>query len=179
MAKRQEDWGITKLQRRIEGMFGRLFHLTDVVHAQSIRQHGLLSAREADARGVYPALPGGNGLTRALDVERGLDDYVFLSFSRYVLMPKNEEVDHLRRPLMLHIHPTIIHERGVMVSLGRKTRSERFHAARAFYEMDWDVLDYPELRTQLGRWNRFLDYEILVPKCVPFEFVFKWDTCDE
>lgn len=165
-------------------MSGRLFHLTDVVHAPSIRQHGLLSRREADARGVHPALPGGNGLTRALDVKRGLEDYVFLSFSRYVLMPKNKEVDHLRRPLMLHIHPAIIHEPGVMVSLGGKTSSERFHAARAFYEMDWDILDYRELRTQIelhgpGRWNKFLNYEVLVPKCVPFEFIVEWDTCDE
>jgi hypothetical protein len=180
MAKPREEWGDYKLYRAInEVMNGKLFHLTDWAHVASIQEHGLLSKCEADVRGVYPAHPGGNDLTRALDVQRGLLDYVFLGFDRSGVMPTNQKTDRQRRPLMLHVDPNIVFEAGVRVSLGRSTRSQNVSTMRAFYEMDWDIILLPELRTGVGgpaRWNSFLDYEILFPNCVPPHFIIGYDT---
>jgi hypothetical protein len=107
----------------------------------------ILSRYEAAGRGVEPVRPGGSALTRALDVQRGLEDYVFLSFHGNGLMPKNEELDRRRTPLMLFIDSEIVLPHGVNVSLGRSTRSPVLKASHAFYEMDWDILECPELRT--------------------------------
>jgi hypothetical protein len=57
----------------------------------SPKKHGLLSRSEADARGVNPARPGGDALTRALEAHRRLQDYVFLGFHENGLMPKDGE----------------------------------------------------------------------------------------
>lgn len=180
MAKPREEWGDHKLYRAIcEVMNGKLFHLTDWAHVASIQELGLLSKCEANVRGVYPAYPGGNNLTRALDDQRGLRDYVFLAFDRSGVMPKDREQERQRRPLILHIDPNIVFEPGVRVSVGRSTRSLNFSTMRAFYEMDWQIMLFPELRTGVGgpaRWKSFLDYEILVPKCVPPHFIIGYDT---
>ena len=65
----------------LEHMNGVLFHLTDPAHADSINEHELLSKREASARGISPARPGVDALTRALATYRDVDDDAFLSVS--------------------------------------------------------------------------------------------------
>jgi hypothetical protein len=173
--KPREQWGDYKLYEAInEILGGRLYHLTDWAHATSIDEHGLLSKCEAYARGIYPAIPGGSDLTRYLDDRRGVLDDVFLGFTPSGLMPKDPEIDRQRRPLMLHIDPKIVIERDFRVSLGRSTRSRIVSGMCAVYEMDWEILLKPELRTEvvgLGRWNSFLNYELLFPKCVPRHYI--------
>lgn len=79
---------------------------------------------------------------------------------------------------MLYIDPEIVVQPGVMVSLGRSTRSDIFTAKQAFYKMDWEILENPAIRSDLSpgvygpaRWKTFLDYEVLVPNCVPPDFI--------
>ncbi|WP_433704429.1 hypothetical protein [Paraburkholderia sacchari] len=179
MAKPREEWGDYKLFEAIKcDMGGALYHLTDRAHVDSIKKHGLLSRCEADERGVYPLRPGGNALTRALDAQRGLQDYVFLGFHENGLMPKDGELDRFREPLMVYVDPQIVCWEGVKVSLGRSTRSNVFDATRAYWNMDWEIFERPELRFDSSpqirgpaRWKAFFDYEVLVPKCVPPEFI--------
>ena len=169
MAKRREEWGDYKLYEAIKNdMGGALYHLTDWAHVDSIKKHGLLSRSEADARGVRPARPGGNNLTRPLDAQRGLQDYVFLAFHGNVLMPKDDEIDRLREPLMVYVDAQIVLWDGVMVSLGRSTRSDIFNVRRAYWEMDWEIFQKSELRPDFSpgingpaRWNSFFNYEVL------------------
>lgn len=175
--KPRNQWGDALLHSKIlQHMHGVLFHLTDCAHADSINEHGLLSKREASARGICPTKPGGNVLTRALDSDRGVDDDVFLSFHRGVVMPNDD--DRERQPLVLHIDPSIVFEPGVRVSLGRSTGSEVYKVTRAFHEMDWDIFHSPEIINDFpgkGRWIAFLNYEVLVPKCVPRQFIIGCD----
>ncbi|WP_082117778.1 DarT ssDNA thymidine ADP-ribosyltransferase family protein [Pandoraea apista] len=178
-AKRREEWGDRRLLKVIEDHMDKaLYHMSDYAHADSIRQHGLLSRCEMESRGIAPARPGGNALTRALDEQRGLQDYVFLGFHKRGLMPKDERLDRWRKPLTVYVDPQVVCWHGVLVSLGRSTRSDIFNARRAFWEMDWDIFTQPDLRVDSSpgihgpaRWRKFLDYEVLVPKCIPPEFI--------
>lgn len=176
MAKSRDEWGDAQLVRAVHHhLGGALFHIADKANEASIDEHGLLSTSEAAARGISPNVSGGNGLTQYLDRRDGLDDRVFLSFFKSVLMPKDDGIDRFRRPMVLAIKPEIILSSGVEVRLGRGSTARRFKAVRAFYEMDWDILFRPELREDMSggkaRWTNFLDYEILVPKCVPRECI--------
>ena len=171
MAKPRSEWGDARLVQAVhDHLGGYLFHLADMANLPSIDEHGLLSAQEATLKGITPLLPGGSQLTQALDRQNGLADYVFLSFSKAFLMPKDDAVDRHRRPILIQVEPEILFEPGVKVGLGRGGRASRFNAMRAFYEMDWEIGLNEQARTGTGwkaRWNTFLDYEILVPKCVP------------
>jgi hypothetical protein len=179
MAKKREEWGDYKLFEAIHrDMNGMLYHLTDRANLHSIKTHGLLSREEAKARGVCSVRPGGNGLTIALDNQRGLQDYVFLSFHENVTMPKDDRIDHLRQPIFVYVDPAVVLWEGAMVSLGRSTRSDIFNTKRAYWEMDWEIFENPELRSNLSRgvngparWNSFFSYEVLLPKSVPPEFI--------
>jgi hypothetical protein len=53
-------------------------------------------------------------------------------------------------------------------------RTSVYRAARAFYEMDWDIFFNPGDRDDPRRKPRviqFYNYEILVPHCVPVEYI--------
>lgn len=176
MAKPRNEWGDARLVRAVSECFdGILYHLADERNADSIDTHGLLSKAEISARGISQNMTGGNGLTRYLDERDGLNDHVFLAFFRSVLMPKDEGIDWARRPMMLAIAPQILFRDGVEIRLGRNANAGRFKAMRAIYEMDWEIWEKPDLRSDLrggkARWNTFLNYEILVPKCVPREYI--------
>lgn len=141
MGKARTEWGDYKLYEIVKSIFGgRLYHWTDHAHEKSIFEHGLLSKCEADARGICPALPGGNALTRYLDCRRGVLDDVFVGFTSANLMPKNPEIDRLRQPLLLYIDPKVIIERNFRVSLGRKIASPIVRDIAAVYQMDWEIL---------------------------------------
>lgn len=176
MAKPRNQWGDARLVRAINENFGgALYHLTDEANAASIGQHGLLSKSEAEARGIHPSMSGGTAMTRYFDERDGLSDHVFLSFFQSVLMPKDDTRDRHRRRIVLAIDPKIILQRGVQVRLGRGAHAPSYSAMRAIYEMDWEILSRPDLqRNPVGgkaRWVAFLNYEVLIPKCVPREFI--------
>lgn len=178
MAKPRHEWGDALLVQAIhERLGGVLYHLADEANATSIDRHGLLSKAEAGARGICPKMTGGNGLTRYLDARDGLSDYVFVALFKAVLMPKDDAIDRFRRPMLLEIAPEILFLRDVEVRLGRGAYADRFKAMRAIYKMDWEIWERPELREDpfggKARWNTFLNYEILIPKCVPREYILR------
>lgn len=154
---------------------GHLYHMTDEAHLASIEEHGLLSAQGARDLGIVPVFPGGSGLTRQLDADRGLDDMVFLSFFNLGVMPKHDDAWR-SRPVLLKIDARVLFLRGVQVALGRANRRSTriYSAARAYYEMDWNVIFGKVDETDIHeRWRFFevCDYEALVPNRVPLEYI--------
>jgi hypothetical protein len=157
-----------------------LFHVTDRLNLPSIEERGLLSNQEAQAKGIVPAYPGGSALTRTLDDDHGLSDYVFLGFNAAGVMPGHKDERHLRRPRTLHVDPQILYRRGVKIALGRTNRrTETFSVWRAAQEMDHEVFiemvtgrcDWGDIAT--WRIKKVFDYEVLVPKRVPQEYIIK------
>ena len=156
---------------------GHLYHLTDETHLASIDEHGLLSGRARQELGIAPAFPGGNGLSQALDADRGLDDMVFLSFFNMGVMPKHDDARR-RRPVLLKVDAHALFLQGVKVALGRANRRDTkiYSAAAAFYKMDWEVISGEVNDTNVPiheRWRIFkvCDYEVLVLNRVPNEYI--------
>lgn len=159
-----------------------LFHITDERHLRSIAEHGLLSECERAVRNVVPACPGGNPQTRAFDADYGLSNYVFLGFSRAGLMPAPKAE---WRPHLLHVDPRILLLRDVKLALGRDStaRWKIYGVNRALESMEemtvsifrqllegnanWDDVDV-EHRWRIGH---VMDFEVLIPKCVPPDFI--------
>lgn len=160
-----------------------LFHATDQSHLPSIAQHGLLSEVERQARGIVPQFPGGNALSRALDSQYGLLNYVFLGFFRSGVMPAHKHERYRRRPRILHIHPQVLHFPGARIAVGRANhaRTRSYSVARATQEMDGEVFE--KLIMGISDWgdtpkwkiNKVLDYEILIPAQVPPEYIVAID----
>ena len=149
--------------------------MTDEAHLASIDANGLLSAREAALRGIKPMFPGGNALSRSLDVSYDLDDMVFLSFFNMGLMPKHQDARR-RRPVLLKIAASVLYRSGVQVALGRANRSRTkiYKPGGALFKMDWELIsgqvDVTNIHNR-ARYASVCDYEILVPKQVPRELI--------
>lgn len=169
-------WAEEKLVEVVRGyMAGHLYHMTDEANLGSIDKHGLLSKDEAAARSVVPAFPGGSDLTRFLDDKHGLNDVVFLGFTRQGLMPAHKD-ERGRRPRLLQVNPEVLLMPGVRVALGAANHrnTDVYRVARAYYEMDWEVYFGEPDKADVGtpaRIRSVLNYEVLIPKCVPPEFI--------
>jgi hypothetical protein len=159
-----------------EEMCGCLFHITDEANLASIAEHGIISKAKANDLGIIPIQPGGNELTRSLDADYGLYDMVFLGFHEQVLMPKTPKYTRRKQPRVLQIDPNVLFIQGVKVALGRANHrgTEVVTAWQAPYKMDWEAdrakpnkNDY----NMKNRKRRILDYEVLVPDCVPVNYI--------
>jgi len=88
-----------------------LYHFTDRSNLESINKHkGLYSWYTAAKAGIQIARPGGNNLSRDLDVHKGLEDYVRLSFSpnqpmKFKAIYEGRIID----PIELLIDPQVIY----------------------------------------------------------------------
>lgn len=81
-----------------------------------------------------------------------------------------------RRPVLLKIDARILYGSGVKVALGRANRSgtKIYRPGGAFYKMDWEIITGQVDRTNIEypwRYAAVCDYEILVPKQVPRDFI--------
>lgn len=154
---------------------GALFHVTDERNIPLIAKYGLLSKEQAEIRGVVPVYPGGDGLTRALDHDYGLWNYVFLAFHKSMIMPKQPD-ERWRRPRVLCVDPQVLHLPGVKIALGRANHrgTKTYYASRAVELMDREAfvgkLDRNDV-VMRGRMLRALDYEVLVPTVVPPKYI--------
>lgn len=159
---------------------GALYHVTDEQNLESISEHGLLSKKEAAHLGVAPAFPGGSELTRILDHEHGLSDYVFLGFSPNTVMPAHREERALRRPVVLTIQAAILYRPDVRIALGRANHAgtEHYPVLEAVINMDRETFvgnfDPSDIRSAAKR-HRVSSYEVLVPSRVPPAFIMQYE----
>lgn len=164
---------------------GHVCHRTDFANCTSIAEHGLLSRTAMAERSIVPRFPGGNPLTWALDDDYGLNDVVFLGFGADVVMPSHTAERRIRRPVVLFIDPNVLALPGVRLSLGRANHrgSRTYGLARAIHMMDIEAFGWmiglgdgydPNDWEKRRRLNRVYDYEILVPRCVPAEYIVEW-----
>lgn len=175
------------LVETVQEHLGHVCHRTDFANCHSIAAHGLLSRAAMAEKGVVPRFPGGNGLTRALDDDYGLGDMVFLGFGADVVMPAYDAERRIRRPVILSVDPRVLTLPGVCLSLGRANhRGSRTYAlARAIPRMDLEAFGWmigaiggydPNDWGKRRRLRRVRNYEILVPRCVPPEYIMEWDA---
>lgn len=154
-----------------------LFHFTDTRNLPSIKQHGLLSANERDARGISPVTTGGNELSQDADGWNNVRDYVHLCFFR------EHPVEYLARrdgridqAVYLPVNPRVLSRPGAKVSLGvaNMTGVEILPVAEGLAKLDHKVIytrtewRNPEI---LERLHTARKCEILIPNHVPVEMI--------
>lgn len=154
-----------------------LYHFTDTDNVDSIREHGLLSKAQLDARDLTATRPGGNNISRMLDRRNGIYNDVSLSFTDQHPMAYECRNDG-RQPsqVCLRIDPAILLTEGVRLSLG--IANENGANIKPINEIidgtdivvmcsntDWAD---PDIQRRLSSVKR---YEILVPKCVPTSYI--------
>ncbi len=85
----------------------RLYHFTDLRNISSIIHHqGLYSWHYCQQNGINIPCPGGNRLSRELDVRNGNEDYVHLSFNHNPRMLFS--VEGIRSAVVLKINPSVV-----------------------------------------------------------------------
>jgi len=87
-----------------------LYHFTDMSNMDSIFEHGgLFSWKSCLKNGIRITCPGGNSLSRELDIRKNLDDYIHLAFNQehpMLYVAKNE--GRIRKPEILRIDTSVI-----------------------------------------------------------------------
>lgn len=154
-----------------------LFHFTDTRNLPSIRQHGLLSWRELNARGISPTAPGGNDWSHDADERRNVDGYVHLCmFSDHPMEYVARREGRIDETVFLAISPDVLTAAGTLFTDGvaNKTGVEPMNLATAADVLDWEVvcrrLDWrdPEVQDRLQVARK---YEVLVPDEVPIHLI--------
>jgi len=153
----------------------RLFHFTDRANISSIRQADeLVSWKEAQRRSIRISHPGGNNRSRELDVSRGLDDYVRLSFVPYPPMLFALKKDgRLQDPVMLEIDPIVALWQTSLFSTGNAASfKDAVKVGSGFEVLERIRFDLIKARAWSGNEEKLLiQAEVMVHQFLPLEFI--------
>ncbi|NCC71711.1 DUF4433 domain-containing protein [bacterium] len=151
-----------------------LYHFTDRSNIDSIKYHrALLSWSYCDKNGILISKPGGSYLSRELDLQKNLENYVRVSFV------KNHPMEYIARkeerisnPVILQIDKDII--------FWEKTKFSNKNAARSDSSIGKGIDNFKNIRFDILK-RRYFDLneseksyfqaEILVFEKIPIEFI--------
>jgi ssDNA thymidine ADP-ribosyltransferase DarT-like protein len=162
----------------LQSMQQRYFvHFTDSANLASIRQHGLLSMRELQRRGIEIPAAGGNQWSRDADKAAGMDAYVHLCFKRGHPMEKSAvDGGNIKDLRYLPIKPQVIKLPGVMITkdVSNKSGVVPGDPAAMLDQLDLEVLykrtnwKDPEIYKRLVAAEKC---ELLIPDHIPLEHI--------
>jgi hypothetical protein len=112
--KRKDDWlEFAKILQ--SNHISYIYHFTDSRNIPSIKQHGgLYSWYYCEMNGIEIPCPGGGDLSRQLDIYKGLQDYVRLSFNPNP--PMLYVATHILTRVILVVDPSVIYWETTMFS---------------------------------------------------------------
>ena len=155
-----------------------LYHFTDTRNIPSIKTHGILSNYEIQRRNdVVLVAPGGNEVSRDADERFGVHTFVHLCFfDQHPMEFLAKQDGRIQRSSFLRIDPKILLQEGIMLCDGVANRA---NATLVTWEdakktLDWEIIctrtDWknPDVQARLKQARK---YEVLVPGCVPVEFI--------
>jgi len=154
-----------------------LYHFTDRSNLHSIKEHnGLFSWSFLTKNGIIIPAAGGDNLSRKLDQEKHLEDFVRLSFHpdhpmKYVV--KNE--GRVPNPVVLEIDPRVM--------MWEKTLFSNVNAVANYAQVGSGSQDLQKVRFDIikqGKWlteneKHFFQAEVLVKTHIPLEFILNID----
>lgn len=153
-----------------------LYHFTDDRNLGSIKAHGILSMREMRLRGIVP-ITGGNQWSLDADARCGMDAYAHLCFLRQHPMEWSARQDgRIERSRFLRIDPKVLTLPDVMITdqVANKSGVVPIPANDIIPNLDFKVMytrtDWKDPEIKERRKKAKL-YEVLIPKCVPAEFI--------
>ena len=158
------------------------YHFTDAANLDSIQTHGLLSTEQRRIMDIEPSYRGGNSISHHADRKKGIEDYVFLSFTNeHPLHYLAKDDGRLPDLVWLKICPKILLMNDVKYadSVANRNDAMLIPIADAIGKIDEEVI------YQTTNWNdsaikdrlkRAKKCEILIPRCVPVEMIIGYQN---
>ena len=151
-----------------------LYHFTDMSNINSIHNNGgLYSWFYMENKGIQIPTPGGNQFSRQLDRQKGLQDYVRLSFNTHQPMMYIAKKDHrIKDPRILKIDPQVIY--------WNTTNFSNLNATDNNAEVGNNISNFKNIRFTIAKQNKYYEDEIerklvqaevLVKTHIPIEFI--------
>ena len=177
-------FAINELVNRIKNshLHKCFYHFTDAANLGSILTHGLLSTEQRRIMEIEPSYRGGNSISHRADRKKGLEDYVFLSFTnKHPLHYKAKNDGRLPNLVWLKICPEILLMNDVKYAdnVANGNDATLTPIADAIGKIDEEVI------YQRTDWNvsaikdrlfRAKKCEILIPRCVPLEMIIGYQN---
>jgi hypothetical protein len=143
-----------------------LYHFTDAANLNSIREHGLLSASCLNQQSLNATM-NSDEKSRAIDKQKGLENFVRLSFNNENPMQyiaKNE--GRISRPVMLQIKLEVVSKQDVLFSDCNATRHDAIQSCSPDV-VRFNIVKAPNQFGVKAELQRFFQAEVLVPSPVP------------
>jgi hypothetical protein len=153
-----------------------LYHFTDQKNWESIQQEGgLYSWYSCEEKGIKIKRPGGGNLSRRLDLSKGLEDYVRLSFVKdHPMMYIAKKEGRIKKPLLLYVDPEVITLKGTRFSRVNATRNgaSKGKSIKQFKKIRFDLLKSSYFNLDYSK-RPFYQAEVMVKTFLPIEYVKK------
>lgn len=153
-----------------------VYHFTDIRNLPLIREHGILSMKQIQQRGLI-TVPGGNQWSRDADKQFGMDRYVHLCFfADHPMAYLAKQEGRIENARYLRIDPRVIlHEDAKITDrVSNKKGADPKPAREMFTKIDWKVLythtDWKDPAIQ-ARLKIAKVCELLIPDSVPTDMI--------
>jgi len=149
-----------------------LYHFTDRSNVASMKEYGgLFSWYMLERARIEISCPGGNDLSRKLDTNKDLENYVHLCFNRdQPMLHVLERDERIRDPIILEIDTQVI--------FWEDTQFSDMNAAAKTANIGDTLSDFERIRFDIiaNGWKDnnekgYFQAEVLVRKCVPLELI--------
>ncbi|MDR0686872.1 MAG: DUF4433 domain-containing protein [Dysgonamonadaceae bacterium] len=151
-----------------------LYHFTDSSNLESINKNGgLYSWAYCQRNGIDIFRPGGNDLSRNLDVQKGLQNYVRVSFvSDHPMIYVAQRHDRILSPVIMEISVEVIFMEKTIFTV--QNASRKGVTASGSIEA-FQLIDFPLFKKQYFELSDdekpYYQAEILVYEHIPLEFI--------
>jgi len=149
-----------------------LYHFTDTANIPSIMQHGgLYSWWSCQQKGIVIPKPGANDLSRKLDQQKDLHDYVRLSFNNnHPMLAQARHEGRIEKPVILKISSEVIYWKSTQFSdLNATANGARIGSGiEHFKNVRFDIVTQPYYNEDT---KHFYQAEVLVEQHIPLKYI--------
>lgn len=175
----KDDW--PDFERLIEeNGITKLYHFTDRANLPSIMQRGgLYSWAYCRRNDISISLPGGDDVSRKLDMRYNLQNYVRLCFTRnHPMMYVARKQGRLNDPVVLEIDPEVIYWRGTKYSdmYATKTGHSKGENIEDFKKIRFDVVKRRNQFDVAEELQKYYQAEVMVKEHIPLSFITNFDS---
>lgn len=158
-----------------------IWHFTDKLNLDSIQEHGLLSRKTLNDKGIKIPVPGGNDWSQDADDRKGLDAYVHLCFLRnHPMQFLAVQEKRIQNPIWLKVNASVMLAPEVKFTseVSNKSGVRLLNHNEAVSEIDFEILlppfvDWRGKPDIHDRRNAAEKSEILIPDIVDIDEILE------
>ncbi len=149
------------------------YHFTDKKNIKSIKDNrGLYSWCECGKKGIKIINQGGNELSRNLDVNKGLQDYVRLSLyenlpMKHILQRRNKKFE----PINIMIKKEVLYIKDTLISDKNATDNNAIIGSvkNCIDNIRFDIINNGKWKNEIEK--QFIQAEVLIKNHIPLEYI--------